>query len=104
MALQMASRPVSSQDSWAFCQQILPDVSRSFALIIPRCPAPIDGALCVGYLLCRVADTIEDEPTLNDAQRARLYDSLLAAVDQPACPQGVSDFRAAWPTLPDGPY
>ena len=42
--------------------QILPHVSRTFALTIPQLPARLRVAVTNAYLLCRIADTIEDEP------------------------------------------
>jgi farnesyl-diphosphate farnesyltransferase len=45
----------------AFCRDVLPLVSRTFALNIPVLPSPLDSAVTVAYLLCRVADTLEDE-------------------------------------------
>jgi farnesyl-diphosphate farnesyltransferase len=44
-----------------FCREVLPAVSRTFALNIPVLPPPLDSAVTVAYLLCRVADTLEDE-------------------------------------------
>ena len=75
------------------------EVSRSFALIIPECPPPIDRALCIAYLLCRIADTIEDEPALDEARRDVLYDALLAAVERPTDREALSTFLAAWPQM-----
>ena len=94
----------SQTDCWIFCDAILPDVSRSFALIIPQCPHPIDQALCVAYLICRLADTVEDEPSINPNQRNVLYDALLRAVDEPNNHNKAKAFRDAWPTLPEGSY
>ena len=82
----------------------MPDVSRSFAVIIPKCPPPLDRALSVGYLICRVADTIEDDVSLSDDARSTLYDALLSAVDEPAQTARASAVRTAWPALPQGPY
>ncbi|MFP2899274.1 phytoene/squalene synthase family protein [Corallococcus sp. 4LFB] len=45
----------------SFCRTQLPRVSRTFALNIPLLPEPLDLAVTVAYLLCRVADTLEDE-------------------------------------------
>lgn len=45
----------------AFCRELLPAVSRTFALNIPVLPPPLDMAVTVAYLLCRIADTLEDE-------------------------------------------
>jgi farnesyl-diphosphate farnesyltransferase len=44
--------------------QILPHVSRTFALTIPQLPAALSIPVTSAYLLCRIADTIEDEPAL----------------------------------------
>lgn len=45
-------------------QQILPGVSRTFALTIPQLPRKLTTAVTNAYLLCRIADTIEDDVNL----------------------------------------
>jgi len=55
-----------------FQDQILPYVSRTFALTIPQLPMPLRTAVTNAYLLCRIADTIEDEPALSPAE-TRVY-------------------------------
>jgi len=40
--------------------RILPHVSRTFALTIPQLPPRLRIAVTNAYLLCRIADTIED--------------------------------------------
>jgi farnesyl-diphosphate farnesyltransferase len=45
--------------------QILPHVSRTFALTIPQLPPALATSVTSAYLLCRIADTIEDEPALS---------------------------------------
>lgn len=45
----------------SFCRTQLPRVSRTFALNIPLLPEPLDLAVTAAYLLCRIADTLEDE-------------------------------------------
>ena len=49
---------VSSDE--VYQDQILPHVSRTFALTIPQLPADLRTAVTCAYLLCRIADTIED--------------------------------------------
>lgn len=44
---------------------ILKLVSRTFALTIPQLPKPLDRTVSNAYLLCRIADTIEDDPNLS---------------------------------------
>jgi farnesyl-diphosphate farnesyltransferase len=90
--------------SWGFCAGILPGVSRSFAMIIPQCPEPLDRAMCVAYLICRLADTVEDDVSLSDDQRTVLYDALLAAVDAPTDSALAEAFPKAWLKLPEGDY
>jgi farnesyl-diphosphate farnesyltransferase len=56
-----------------FCRAILPKVSRTFALGIRLLPRGLEEAVRVSYLLCRIADTIEDAPELaRDVKRALL--------------------------------
>ncbi len=49
---------------------LLPGVSRTFALTIPQLPDSLQLAVTNAYLLCRIADTIEDDAELpiNDKQ------------------------------------
>ena len=56
-------------DDLAYQTGILEGVSRTFALTIPQLPAPLCDVVGNAYLLCRIADTIEDEPTLSAAQK-----------------------------------
>ena len=46
-------------------ERILPHVSRTFALTIPQLPPALCTPVTNAYLLCRIADTIEDEPALS---------------------------------------
>jgi farnesyl-diphosphate farnesyltransferase len=62
-----------------FCREILPAVSRTFALSIRVLPGDLQRAVLAAYLLCRIADTVEDEPRMAAAAKAELLDLLLAA-------------------------
>ncbi len=57
----MSELPVSDE---AYQDAVLPHVSRTFALTIPQLPPALRTAVTSAYLLCRIADTIEDEPAL----------------------------------------
>jgi farnesyl-diphosphate farnesyltransferase len=64
----MAREPfqfTEGQSAEAYQEYILPHVSRTFALTIPQLPAGLRRAVTNAYLLCRIADTIEDEPALS---------------------------------------
>lgn len=66
-----AMTPRSRTDA-AFCQEMLPKVSRTFALCIRFLPPHLNNAVLVAYLLCRIADTIEDSVGLSPADKDRL--------------------------------
>ena len=58
---------------------MLQGVSRTFALTIPQLPEPLAVAVGNAYLLCRIADTIEDEPALSPGDK-RFFSDLFASV------------------------
>jgi farnesyl-diphosphate farnesyltransferase len=47
-------------DDWQYCREVLPRVSRTFALNIRLLSGSMAGAVCIGYLLCRICDALED--------------------------------------------
>ena len=58
------------------CTELLPKVSRTFAISILHLRGPLKTAVITSYLLCRIADTIEDDPTAPLAERTHLFDLL----------------------------
>jgi len=60
--------------------RILPHVSRTFALTIPQLPLALRGAVTNAYLLCRVADTIEDETVISAAATLGLLHRFVAVL------------------------
>jgi farnesyl-diphosphate farnesyltransferase len=67
-----------------WCHATVQDVSRTFALTIEALEEPMASRICVGYLLCRVADTIEDSTAIAPARQAallRTYDRVLDTED-----------------------
>jgi farnesyl-diphosphate farnesyltransferase len=64
---------VTDTSGWsdiAYQQHILNGVSRTFGLTIPQLPPPLVPVVVNGYLLCRIADTIEDATELDSQQKA----------------------------------
>ncbi|HET7299868.1 MAG TPA: phytoene/squalene synthase family protein [Oleiagrimonas sp.] len=59
---------------------ILQKVSRTFALTIPQLPKPLRRVVANAYLLCRIADTIEDESALTTEQKQHFHDFFLRVV------------------------
>ena len=72
--------PVYQQDL-AYQTEILQGVSRSFAFTIPQLPNPLRDAVGNAYLLCRIADTIEDEPALSPALKREYFQRYAGVVE-----------------------
>src|SRR5690348_6661221 len=64
----------------AYQDEVLTHVSRTFALTIPQLPAGLSTAVTSAYLLCRIADTIEDEPALSAADTYIFLERFTAVV------------------------
>jgi farnesyl-diphosphate farnesyltransferase len=69
-----------SADDHAFQEHILKGVSRSFALTIPQLPGRLRREVANAYLLCRIIDTIEDDPALDADATDRWLAVFLEAV------------------------
>src|ERR1700730_2052402 len=70
----------SSISDEAYQEHILPAVSRTFALTIPQLPAPLRTSVTNAYLLCRIADTIEDAPALTPAASLHFLQRFVAVL------------------------
>jgi len=79
-------RLVSADSDEAYQDRILPQVSRTFALTIPQLPPSLRGPVTSAYLLCRIADTIEDEPALSPAETLAYLQRFKAVVSANADP------------------
>ncbi|MEF9674349.1 squalene/phytoene synthase family protein, partial [Pseudomonas sp. PCH446] len=74
------NRNIGSAERLGYQEAIFPQVSRSFALTIPQLPPPLNTAMTTAYLLCRIADTIEDDPALSIADKQRYEAAYIRAV------------------------
>ena len=83
-----------------YCMGVLPSVSRTFALSIRVLGGDLRRSVLVSYLICRIADTVEDEPAIDAEDKARLFDRLAACLDDPALSSG---FAAASTALAGDP-
>ena len=61
-------------------ERILQGVSRTFALTIPQLPTPLTRVVGNAYLLCRIADTIEDDKHLPYADKRRFSERFIRVV------------------------
>jgi farnesyl-diphosphate farnesyltransferase len=78
-----------------FINDFIPRVSRTFALAIKFLPPRLRHSVFTAYLLCRVADTIEDSPAIRveekQARLIRLRDMLSgAASGAPLLPKDIA--------------
>ncbi len=67
-----------------FCQEILPEVSRTFALSIRFLPGDLGRSVLCAYLLCRIADTIEDDAAAPPATKIFLLNQFMDSFENPA--------------------
>ncbi len=77
----MAARDIHD---WAWCETMLPQVSRTFALCIRFLPDDVRRSVLLSYLLCRIADTLEDAPELDPAVKQSLLALFAASLDDRA--------------------
>jgi len=79
-----------TEADWAFCEQALVDVSRTFSKPITLLPQPLRVALTCSYLLCRVVDTVEDHEQLGNLERDALFTAYIAVLDGEQSPESFS--------------
>jgi farnesyl-diphosphate farnesyltransferase len=85
----------------AFCQAMLPQVSRTFAACIRLLPPPVDHQVLVAYLLCRIADTIEDTADLAVADKERMLAHFANCLDENGPDAAPLTAAFAVPRIPD---
>ncbi|MCH2108113.1 MAG: squalene/phytoene synthase family protein [Polyangiaceae bacterium] len=72
---------------WEFCCQSLEEVSRTFTQPIQFLPPEQKKALTIGYLLCRVVDTVEDCVGIDAMERDRLFSLFQSVLRSEAAPE-----------------
>lgn len=73
---------MTTDDDRQFCAGMLPQVSRTFAACIRLLPPTVENAVLIAYLLCRIADTIEDTADLPVADKERLLAHFRSCLDE----------------------
>lgn len=74
-------QPPGSPDE-ACLQQILQEVSRTFALTIPQLPPVLERVVGNAYLLCRIADTVEDSCGMDNENKRELFRRFIRLVEE----------------------
>lgn len=98
-----SERNLSSENHLEWCHSAVEDVSRTFALSIELLDEPMTNFICVGYLLCRIPDTIEDAGAIPSDEKVRLlevYEDALTGDDETTVETFCSDAEK-W--IPDDP-
>ncbi len=80
MTLVPADDSMQLQADRRYQESALIGVSRSFAFTIPELPQALRPAVINAYLLCRIADTIEDHATLDRAAKQAAFAALVNAL------------------------
>ena len=78
--MTIASPGNGTDGDLAYQARILQAVSRTYALTIPALPDRLRPVVGNAYLLCRVTDTIEDEPGFSPAQKQVFWERLIEVV------------------------
>ncbi|SDN28678.1 farnesyl-diphosphate farnesyltransferase [Halogranum gelatinilyticum] len=84
MSGDVLDRPPGEEADLVWCHEAVQGVSRTFALTVDVLDEPMSSYICLGYLLCRIADTVEDADNIPPAEQARilrLYDAALDSDD-----------------------
>ncbi|WP_435125498.1 phytoene/squalene synthase family protein [Halobaculum sp. D14] len=76
----------------AWCHDAVQGVSRTFALTVDVLDEPMSSYICLGYLVCRIADTVEDTDRIPPDEQAELLRTYDAALD-PDDDTTAADFR-----------
>lgn len=100
----MATSVRSSSEALEYCRSILPHVSRTFALTIPVLREPLRTRVGVSYLLCRIADTIEDRSDLDAAVRADIFATLKLLARDSGNREARERLLASWSGDPNPHY
>ncbi len=77
----MEQHVLHTHDPLLLQDQLLPGVSRTFALTIPQLPPPLRMAVTNAYLLCRIADTVEDDLALTGDQKREFHQRFVEVVE-----------------------
>ncbi|WP_049893478.1 phytoene/squalene synthase family protein [Halogranum rubrum] len=94
-------RPPGDDTDLAWCHEAVQGVSRTFALTVDVLDEPMSSYICIGYLVCRIADTVEDAGHIPPAEQARVLRLYDAALD-PDDDTDIDEFATAVdPFVPD---
>jgi phytoene/squalene synthetase/2-polyprenyl-6-methoxyphenol hydroxylase-like FAD-dependent oxidoreductase len=71
---------------WGYCKRALAEVSRTFSQPIGMLREELERAVTCGYLLCRIADSIEDHPAVPRELKDGMFAEYIAMLERGASP------------------
>lgn len=72
----MGEAVLTGKQAWAYSEEILLKVSRTFALNINVLKGKLHKSILLAYLYLRIADTVEDDPDMNASEKEVLLDKF----------------------------
>ncbi len=81
----------TNMDDAAYQNEILQHVSRTFALTIPQLPESLCNVVANAYLLCRIADTIEDDKLMSAELKREYAERFIAVVKGTDAAEGFAE-------------
>lgn len=94
MHRESRSRCSTGTETLDWCHRSVQGVSRTFAITVDVLEEPMASSICVGYLLCRTPDTIEDSRRIPPDEQVRLLNAYDRALD-PDDETDIGTFRDA---------
>ena len=91
--------PIDTAERRALLDDLLQRTSRTFALAIPLLPEPLHNEVGLGYLLFRIADTLEDAERLNRDRRIEQLGRWIELLKAPSVEQA-QELAAHWSENP----
>lgn len=74
-------RAIGVDGETRYQQRLLPGVSRTFALTIPQLPRPLRAVVTNAYLLCRIADTVEDDVGIDTGEKRTFHEMFIETLN-----------------------
>ncbi len=99
-ALMNAHQRLLTKQEEDYYLQRMDEVSRSFAIVVPQMEKPLDDYTGISYLLCRVADNIEDVEAPESFKLERFEEMIRMLDGRADSTEVLSEWEAhAWPGL-----
>ncbi len=82
LGLRTAEPSAPTANDFVFQKEILQRVSVTYAKTLPQLPEPLRTVVENSYLLCRITDTIEDDPKLERELKEHYFQRLISVMNR----------------------